>query len=79
MSARIQGPPRENHGQRVDFEKVGGLFNNFTMRRGIELSQPSDLKLTAENRSRDRARGHGHRRTLTSGPGRSATEGGRQT
>jgi hypothetical protein len=65
----------KNQGQQVDFEKVGGLFNNFTMRRGIGLSQPHDRERTAEIRSRGRARRRGRGRALTSEPGRSATKG----
>jgi hypothetical protein len=59
----------------------GGLISNKTgvsltilpREGGIGLSQPSDLRSMAENRSRRHARRRGH--TLTSGPGRSAIEG----
>jgi hypothetical protein len=51
QSARLQGPARENQGQRVDFKQTGGFFNNFTTIRGIGLSKPLDLRSTTENRS----------------------------
>jgi hypothetical protein len=51
QSVRLHGPARKNQGQRVDFKQTRGLFNNFTTRRGIGLSRPSDRTSTVENRS----------------------------
>jgi hypothetical protein len=51
QSARSQGPTCENQGRWVNFKQTEGLFNNFTTRRGIMLSRPSDLRSTDENRS----------------------------
>ena len=47
---RLQGSARENQGRQVDFKQTGSLFNNFTTRRDIGLSRPSELRSTAENR-----------------------------
>jgi hypothetical protein len=51
QSARLQGFARENQGWQVDFKQTGGLFKNFTTRRGIGLSRPSNLRSIAENRT----------------------------
>jgi hypothetical protein len=42
---------RENQGRRVDSKQTEGLLRKTSMRRGIGLPQPSDLKPTAEIRS----------------------------
>jgi hypothetical protein len=58
LSARLQGPARENQGRRVGSYKDEGFFSKFTARRGTGLYQPSDLPSTARIRSeRERARG----------------------
>jgi hypothetical protein len=35
LSAKLQGPTRENQGLRVQSQKLEGLFNKTTARRGI--------------------------------------------
>jgi hypothetical protein len=56
LSARNQGLRRKKTGRRVDSKETEGLFNKITERRGIGRSRSYDLRSTAENKSRGRAR-----------------------
>jgi hypothetical protein len=75
QSARLQGPARENQGQRFDSQQTESFLRKTTTRRGTRSTRPLDLKPTTEIRSTGEGT-RGGERALTGGPTVSAIEKG---